>query len=71
MNDYSKFTSMLNLSSNREGIENINNKKINMNDINSMLSDTDIKLLQENYGYIYWSILAIGLLTVTINQIKK
>ena len=71
MDDYSKFTSMLNLSSNREVIENNNNKKINMNDINSMLSDTDIKLLQENYSYIYWSILAIGLLTVTINQIKK
>lgn len=60
----------------KEGMENIdkNNKKNNMNDINSinsMLSDTDIKLLQENYSYIYWSILAIGLLTVTINQIKK
>jgi hypothetical protein len=46
-------------------------ENININDINSMLSDTDIKLLQENYSYIYWSILAIGLLTVTINQMKK
>jgi len=36
-----------------------------------MLSDTDIKLLQENYSYIFWSILAIGLLTVTIKQMKK
>lgn len=65
-NDY-KISSDFNLSSNNiEGMENIT-----VNDINSMLSDTDIKLLQENYSYIYWSILAIGLLTVTINQIKK
>jgi hypothetical protein len=42
-----------------------------MNDINSMLSDTDIRVLQENYGYIFWSILAVGLLTITVNQIKK
>jgi hypothetical protein len=57
----------------KEGMENIytNKKYITMNDINSMLSDTDITLLQENYSYIFWSILAIGLLTVTINQIKK
>jgi hypothetical protein len=59
---------------NKEGMKNIKNtneKNITMNDINSMLSDTDIRVLQENYGYIFWSILAIGLLTVTINQIKK
>ena len=58
----------------KEGMKNIvetNQKIITMNDINSMLSDTDIRVLQENYGYIFWSILAIGLLTVTINQIKK
>jgi hypothetical protein len=59
---------------NKEGMKNIldkNGKNITMNDVNSMLSDTDIRVLQENYGYILWSILAIGLLTVTINQIKK
>jgi hypothetical protein len=58
----------------KEGMKNFidkGEKNITMNDINSMLSDTDIKVLQENYGYIIWSILAIGLLTVTINQIKK
>jgi hypothetical protein len=47
------------------------NKIITMNDINSMLSDTDIRVLQENYSYIFWSILAVGLLTITVNQIKK
>ena len=51
----------------REGMSNF----ITMNDVNSMLSDTDIRVLQENYSYIFWSILAVGLLTVTINQIKK
>jgi hypothetical protein len=57
----------------KEGMRNIdtNDKNITMNDVNSMLSDTDIRVLQENYSYIFWSILAIGLLTVTINQIKK
>jgi hypothetical protein len=63
-----KIKSQLNFSDNKEGMENIDKNKINMNDINSMLSDTDIKLLQENYSYIFWSILAIGILTVTINK---
>jgi hypothetical protein len=46
------------------------NKNLNMNDINSMLSDTDIRVLQENYSYIFWSILAVGLLTITISKMK-
>ena len=46
-------------------------KILTMNDVNSMLSDTDIRVLQENYSYIFWSIVAVGLLTVTVNQIKK
>jgi hypothetical protein len=36
-----------------------------------MLSDTDLIVLQANYKYIMWSILAVGLLTITINVIKK
>jgi hypothetical protein len=59
----------------KEGMKNKNDsnidKNLNMNDINSMLSDTDIRVLQENYGYIFWSILAVGLITVTISQMKK
>jgi PAN domain len=43
---------------------------ITMNDVNSMLSDTDIRVLQENYSYIFWSILAVGLLTITVSKIK-
>lgn len=60
----------------REGMRTIDSssesdKFLTMNDINSMLSDTDIRVLQENYSYIFWSILAVGLLTITVNQIKK
>ena len=65
-----KFQSNVNI---KEGMENIDVKKygLTMNDVNSMLSDTDIRVLQENYSYIFWSILAVGLITVTITQIKK
>jgi hypothetical protein len=58
----------------REGMRSIDmppEKILTMNDINSMLSDTDIRVLQENYSYIFWSILAVGLLTITVSQIKK
>jgi hypothetical protein len=44
---------------------------INMNDINGMLSNTDLVVLQENYNYIFWSVLAIGIVTITINIMKK
>ena len=60
----------------REGMKSMTSidtpeKNLTMNDINSMLSDTDIRVLQENYSYIFWSILAVGILTVTISKIKK
>jgi len=44
---------------------------MNMNDINGMLSDTDLRVLQENYNYIFWSVLAIGVVTVTVNIMNK
>ena len=53
-------------SNNIEGMQNLD-----MNDLNSMLSDSDLRVLQENYSYIMWSILALGLLTVAINTMKK
>lgn len=49
-----------------EGMQNLS-----MNDVNGMLQETDLRVLQENYGYIFWSILAVGLLTVTVNVMKK
>lgn len=39
----------------------------NMMTLNSMLSDADVRLLEENYGYIFWSILAVGVISTTIN----
>ena len=62
-----KIKKELNLQDNNiEGMQNLN-----MNDINGMLSDSDLRVLQENYSYIMWSILAVGLLTITINTMKK
>ena len=59
--------------SNVEGMTSMNtsNKYLNMNDVNSMLSDTDIRVLHENYSYIFWSILAVGLLSITVSKINK
>lgn len=42
-----------------------------MNDLNGMLSDSDLKVLQGNYRYILWSILAVGIVTVTVKAINK
>jgi hypothetical protein len=50
-------------SNNIEGMRNIN-------DINGMLTDSDLIVLQENYKYIFWSILAVGTLTIAINTMK-
>jgi hypothetical protein len=56
-----------------EGMSNLigPNKNLNLNDIDSMLSDTDIRVLQENYSYIFWSILAVGVLTITVSKVQK
>jgi len=44
---------------------------MSQNDINGLLKDSDLHVLQENYGYIFWSILAVGLLTVTVNVVRR
>jgi len=46
-------------------------KKYEIKHINNVLSDTDTVVLQENYGYIFWSILAITVIIITIHFIKK
>lgn len=62
-----KIMNELNLHSNNiEGMQNLN-----INDLNGMLSDSDLRVLQGNYSYIMWSILAVGILTITINSMKK
>jgi hypothetical protein len=63
--------SLQNLQSNNiEGMQNLSNSP-DFNDLNGMLTDSDLRVLQENYSYIMWSILAVGLLTITINTMKK
>ena len=53
-------------------LKNINIKldkpKTNMNNI---LDDSDIVVLQENYNYLFWSILAVGTVLVSMNIVKK
>jgi hypothetical protein len=49
----------------KEGMQNLD-----INDVNGMLADTDLRVLQENYSYVLWSVLAVGLLTITINVMK-
>jgi hypothetical protein len=41
------------------------------NNINNILQDSDIKVLQENYGYMFWSILAIATVIITMNIVRK
>jgi hypothetical protein len=57
-------------SDNIEGMQNLTNSS-NFNDLSGMLSDSDLRVLKENYSYIMWSILAVGVLTITINTKKK
>jgi hypothetical protein len=64
-----KIKKELKLQHNIEGMQNYD--RLNINDLNGMLSDSELSVLQENYKYMLWSIFAIGILTVTINVIKK
>lgn len=42
-----------------------------LNDLNGMLSDADLRVLQENYRYVMWSILAVSAIIITIKLVKK
>jgi hypothetical protein len=41
------------------------------NNITNIVKESDIKVLQENYGYMFWSILAIATVIVTMNIMRK
>jgi hypothetical protein len=45
-------------------------KNFNTN-IDAILNDSDIVVLQKNYDYLFWTILAAGTVLVAINLIKK
>jgi hypothetical protein len=55
---------------NVEGMKNYS-KPLSMSDLNGMLADSDLRVIQENSSYILWSILAVGLVTITLNTMKK
>jgi len=58
---------------NKEGMKNRNYKEglLTMNDATGMLSDSDLSVLSGNYSYILWSILAVSIVTITLNIMKK
>lgn len=55
---------------NKINVQLKNFKADSLQNINGMLSDTDLIVLKENYQYIFWSILAIGLVIITMNNIR-
>lgn len=48
-----------------------NIKNMNSGNIENILKDSDITVLQKNYNYLFWSILATGTVLVTMNIVKK
>jgi len=81
-NKFSSGTDSLNSQSskNTEGLgdylkdfKKINNniKKLNTSNVENILNDSDITVLQKNYDYLFWSILAAGTVLVTMNIAKK
>lgn len=46
-------------------------KKKEIPNVEGILADTDTKVMMENYNYMFWGILAIALVIITINLVKK
>jgi len=51
--------------------KSIQNQIENVDTQNKILADKDILVLQENYKYLLWTSLAIGIVVITINVFKK
>ena len=41
------------------------------NNFENILNDSNIVILQKNYEYLFWSILAIGIVLISMNVIKS
>jgi len=55
-----------------KGYKNTNEKIQNFStNIQNILSDSDIVVLQKNYDYLFWSILAAGAVLVSMNIVKN
>lgn len=67
------------LNANTQGIQTYLNEIENINDkikrydsnIDNVLNDSDIVVLQKNYDYLFWTILATGSVLVAMNVMKK
>jgi hypothetical protein len=72
-------TAAVQMNRNVQGVEeyltdiNQTNRKINNygTGIDNILKDSDIVVLQKNYDYLFWSILAAGSVLVAMNVVKK
>jgi nitrate reductase beta subunit len=53
-------------------IKKNNNKIKNIDEnITNIVNDSDIVVLQKNYNYLFWTILATGTVLISMNMIKK
>lgn len=65
---------------NMAGLDNYTNSLVNTkkkiqnfnspNNVDNILQDSDITVLQQNYNYLFWSILATGTVLVSMNILK-
>ena len=44
---------------------------LNMQDLEAMVNDSDLIVIQQNSQYMLWTLLAIGIMIITINTLKK
>ena len=70
LNDRKAFDSYLNQYNKIVDFESGNFEK-NESFYENILNDSDIVVLQENYNYLFWSILAIGTVIISMNVLKK
>jgi hypothetical protein len=56
---------------NKTNMESVKIGYQNNNGLSNILKDSDIVVLQKNYDYLFWSILAAGSVLITMNIIKK
>lgn len=67
-------TNVIGLTDYVDGLKNTTDKIsgiVGDGNINNILKDSDIVVLQKNYDYLFWSILATGSVLVAMNTVKK
>ncbi len=46
-------------------------QSVSLNNIREIVNDSDIVVLQENYRYLLWSILAVGVVSLSLNVLNR